>query len=1309
MHTRTRTIWTMVLTLALAIGVVPLGSSPAAAEAPYLRALPWDGCRPEFPNCFLTGINRYEDELFQFRIEVEDGVTPVWSGDLPPAASIGGTPVGTATEVEGGLTFEWQPSEADGTLEPFPLNENLRGAYFNITISATNDLGETSSVDVYLRVEERLTPPVVEILNRSHAGTVPIGDAITFDVVGTDTDLPPATSISYGPVFGSEGPVEGASIDPVSGAFSWTTSPGQDGAYVLEILVTEQNPYDVTTFGVAEVPIAVGTGNRPPEIEILESALTIDPGGSAYVEFAGSDPDRPAQELTWSLEGAPPGAVLDFEFESYFLWSSTAADAGRTYEFALQLSDGIETTSLPLTIEVTGTPVDGPPSIEPIADVTIDELTRLFFEPVVSDPDGDPFDLVWEGTPPGAVINGIFDWTPGEDQGPDTYEVTLFAIQADDPDLFDSETFTITVDEVNEPPTLDLPVLPLEVSTDEPFTFDADATDPDLPANTLTFSLVGAPAGASIDPTTGEFSWTPTVDQVGPATFDVVVSDGVASDAAEVSVTVGEVLYADVGINRFELVDGDLDDAGAIRSPGPATFEIDYAANALFDDAPGTTLVVEFGVVPDFGIHNGAIFEAPDLPAGCSVDSDSSGFTTGFTCDLGTVEAGTGGTIPFTIEPYILLLEIGNYDVELELDARIESTLPDPFPMNNDSTITPELRARQADLAAAIGRPPTWTGDPAFLGEATSFVFYVDNLGPDLAANTVATVDWGPGVWEIASLPAACAAVTANSFTCDLGDVPADALVPTEFALTETGGDGVNHRITVTLTTDTIDPVTANDSATTQPVPVQRTSDVFVDLELFIGDDDGVVAPRDRLTYRATIYNGGPHDSLETNLGIEFVGHYGEVTVVDAGGCTPFDGSFPFQPQGLACPVGLLASPFGFSTFVFTVDVPLDETQLWVVAAEATTGSADPDTTNNRTSDGRTVDPTEADLLILPDFPVEPPSTVVAGGDATWTFAYPNGGPDTALAATLTIDVEGAVDSSATAGSGCTVEVVSDTLTRHTCDLGDVPFDLSWEYASVDVTAPEDGSVIVTATVAHPGTDPDAGNDEAVWGVRVLPDPTGSPTGPLDTTGPIDGKIDVDGSGFDPGTRVGGHLFSDPVFLGYLSADETGRVLGSFDLPDDTPDGPHRIVLTGFSPEGEPLVLSADICVGTCVEDTDGDGLTDDEEALTGTNPEVADTDGDGILDGIDPTWAFEATLALPDDVFRTRWAKVRLLLRLATAEFAVLVGRTDVAIDIIASISTRLDGCGDEPDRDDWVRECDAQLDLRVLIGLLGENLAET
>ena len=77
-------------------------------------------------------------------------------------------------------------------------------------------------------------------------------------------------------------------------------------------------------------------------------------------------------------------------------------------------------------------------------------------------------------------------------------------------------------------------------------TFTATATDGDLPANTLTFSLdAGSPTGATINASTGAFSWTPSEAQ-GPGTFPVTirVTDGgtpTLGDSQTFAVTVNEV------------------------------------------------------------------------------------------------------------------------------------------------------------------------------------------------------------------------------------------------------------------------------------------------------------------------------------------------------------------------------------------------------------------------------------------------------------------------------------------------------------------------------------------------------------------------------------------------------------------------------------------------------------------------------------------------------------------------------------------------------------------------------------------------
>jgi Ca2+-binding RTX toxin-like protein len=77
------------------------------------------------------------------------------------------------------------------------------------------------------------------------------------------------------------------------------------------------------------------------------------------------------------------------------------------------------------------------------------------------------------------------------------------------------------------------------------FTFTATASDPDIlngVGNALTFSLVGAPAGASINPDTGVFTWTPGESVVPDIySFSVrVADDGVPSksDTKPIAITV---------------------------------------------------------------------------------------------------------------------------------------------------------------------------------------------------------------------------------------------------------------------------------------------------------------------------------------------------------------------------------------------------------------------------------------------------------------------------------------------------------------------------------------------------------------------------------------------------------------------------------------------------------------------------------------------------------------------------------------------------------------------------------------------------
>jgi len=204
------------------------------------------------------------------------------------------------------------------------------------------------------------------------------------------------------------------------------------------------------------------------------------------------------------------------------------------------------------------------PLLPAISDRSVNEGTPLTFAVLATDSDQPAQTLTYSltaGAPAGASIgrsSGIFSWTPTEAQGGATYTLTAQVSDNGAPILTASRTFQVTVNKVNSPPTL-LPTNPQTVAENSTVSFTMQATDSDIPAQTLTFSLdPSAPAGASIDANTGVITWTPTEAQ-GPSTNQVLVrvtdngSPNLSSTQA-VTITVSEVNTAPVLANPGTLV-----------------------------------------------------------------------------------------------------------------------------------------------------------------------------------------------------------------------------------------------------------------------------------------------------------------------------------------------------------------------------------------------------------------------------------------------------------------------------------------------------------------------------------------------------------------------------------------------------------------------------------------------------------------------------------------------------------------------------------------------------------------------------------
>jgi uncharacterized repeat protein (TIGR01451 family) len=112
--------------------------------------------------------------------------------------------------------------------------------------------------------------------------------------------------------------------------------------------------------------------------------------------------------------------------------------------------------------------------------------------------------------------------------------------------------------------------------------------------------------------------------------------------------------------------------------------------------------------------------------------------------------------------------------------------------------------AEQADLEISKADSP----DPVTVGDNLTYTITVTNLGPDAATNVVVTDTLPSGVTFVSASPGCVH--SAGVVTCNLGNIPAGDSVTITIVVTVTAPGTISN--TATVTSDTLDPNTANNS-----------------------------------------------------------------------------------------------------------------------------------------------------------------------------------------------------------------------------------------------------------------------------------------------------------------------------------------------------------------------------------------------------------------------------------------------------------------------------------------------------------------
>ncbi|MDY0124848.1 MAG: Ig-like domain-containing protein [Anaerolineaceae bacterium] len=463
-----------------------------------------------------------ELELMSFTASASDADVPAQALVFSLENGVGGlVPEGASIETlfdeeEGKYygEFSWTPSEVQGP-----------GEYtFDVCVS---DGALSDCETVVVTVLDINSAPILDLIGNQ---TIDELQELAFTATASDSDIP-AQSLSFS--IDAEAP-DGASIDPVTGEFSWIpTEVEGPGEYHVYVYVT-----DGVLMDYERITITVNEVNVPPVLDPI-GPQEVDEGTELTFTASASDEDKPDQDLEFSLEDFPEGASIDPD-TGVFSWEPTEEQGPGVYFIVVCVTDGVDSTCE--TIPVTVNEVNEAPVLDPIGNMDADELVELTFTATASDVDAPAQTLTFSlvDAPEGASIDpatGEFSWTPNELQGGSAF---TFRVVVSDGELSDYEIITVYVNETNSEPVLD-PIGPQTVDEEVEISFTATASDSDVPEQTLTFSLVGAPEGASIDPATGEFSWTPTEAEDGIYTFDVCVSDGELDDCETITVTVNEV------------------------------------------------------------------------------------------------------------------------------------------------------------------------------------------------------------------------------------------------------------------------------------------------------------------------------------------------------------------------------------------------------------------------------------------------------------------------------------------------------------------------------------------------------------------------------------------------------------------------------------------------------------------------------------------------------------------------------------------------------------------------------------------------
>ncbi len=268
--------------------------------------------------------------------------------------------------------------------------------------------------------------------------------------------------------------------------------------------------------------------------------LTTATAGEPYRYLAvARDPEGDA--ISYLLHRAPRGMTIDAR-TGLVSWAPTAASPQRADVALLAYDTRGASATQEFTVQVEGV------NRAPVLDLLPAQIEGREGEPLTitvkaTDADGDSLVYWADRLPPGAVFDAdlqTLSWTPSH-QAAGTYANVRFIVSDGVHQV--SQAVTLLIAPSNQAPALARPA-DRAVREGDAVRIQLSVTDPEGAA--LTFSSDLLPGGATLDPRTGLFEWTPAHFQHGVFDIPFTVSDGERATTQTTRITVLNVNAAPV-------------------------------------------------------------------------------------------------------------------------------------------------------------------------------------------------------------------------------------------------------------------------------------------------------------------------------------------------------------------------------------------------------------------------------------------------------------------------------------------------------------------------------------------------------------------------------------------------------------------------------------------------------------------------------------------------------------------------------------------------------------------------------------------